>query len=52
VLFGNVHSNANVIKISSFLFAAGNIRRLRLFSFALLVVEPNSSEVAAAVRSP
>lgn len=45
VLFGNVHSNANVIKISSFLFAAGNIRRLKLFSFALPAAEPNSSLV-------
>ena len=41
MLFGNVHSNANLIKISSFVSAAGNVRRLKLFSFALPAVEPN-----------
>ena len=40
VLFGNVHSNANVIKISSFISAAGNVPRLKLYSFALPAVEP------------
>jgi hypothetical protein len=44
-VLGLFHSNTNVNEISSILSPTGNIRNFKSFTFALPMVEPNSSPV-------